>query len=69
MSEVPRGRARSRHRPPSPTLSHSTLPGTAMRFREFSGPFDQAGQLPSVAICAVRRWVSIGCEPAPPHDV
>ena len=40
-----------------------------MRFREFSDPFDQAGQLPSVATCAVRRWVSIGCEPAPPHDV
>ena len=47
-------------------LTHSTLP---MRFREFSDFIDHAGQIPSVGTPAVRRYVSIGCEPVPRHDV
>jgi len=40
-----------------------------MRFREFSEFCDQAGRVPSVGTRAVRRYVSIGCEPVPAHDV
>jgi hypothetical protein len=40
-----------------------------MRFREFSDLSDHAGQVPSAGTRAVRRYVSIGREPVPPHDV
>lgn len=53
----------------SPTRSHSTLPRPPMRFREFSDLSDHAGQIPSVGTRPVRRYVSIGCEPVPPHEV
>ena len=52
----------------SPTLSHPTFQDP-MRCREFSESCDRVGQVPSVGTRAVRRYVSIGCELVPPHDV
>jgi hypothetical protein len=54
---------------PQPEALTLDLRGPPMRFREFSDSSDHAGRIPNLGTRAGPQYVSIGCEPVPPHEV